>query len=117
MPKTGPAPSSAVKPRKAASRSGKVCKGHFVMGELRDFPRRTMQENEAERQATFARAWAQKAAREAAEARGEVFVPEWQKEAALKAAPAASPKVAPKPTAADKARLAALNRAMDSDSD
>lgn len=61
---------SKPKPRKAARCSGKVFKRNFVMGELRDFPRRTLQENEVERQAFFAKAWAQKAAREAAEARG-----------------------------------------------
>ena len=91
------------------------------MGELRDFPVRTMKENEAERQAFFAKAWAQKAAREAAEARGEVFVPAWQKAAGIKPiskpAHAPAPKAVPKAAAADKARLAALNRGSDSDSD
>ena len=106
MPKTATASTGAAKPRaRRAARKGKGFKGNFVIGELRDFPVRTMQENEAERRAFFAKAWAQKAAREAAEAAG--IKP------TLKPAPKAAPKAAP----ADKARLAALNRGSDSESD
>lgn len=116
MPKTGAAKTGAAKPRsRKAPRAGKKYTGNFVLGELRDFPTRTMKENQAEREALFAKAWAQKAAREASEARGEVFLPAWQKAAVARVAIA---KAAVANTAAtQKARLAALNRAADSDSD
>lgn len=44
-----------------------------------DLPVRTIAEGEAERRTFFDKAWAQKAAREAAEKRGETFVPDWLK--------------------------------------
>ena len=48
--------------------------------EKRDLPvMRSLAESEAERQAFFARAWKQHHERQAAEKRGETYVPDWQK--------------------------------------
>jgi hypothetical protein len=81
-----------------------------VIGELRDLPTRTVAENEAKRQQCFACAWAQKAAHDAAEKRGAVFVPECQKKAAAK--PPNPAKHAPKAAAKRK-----IEQPKDSDSD
>lgn len=71
--------------------------GGSVIGELRDLPDMTLAEARKEREDCFARAWAQKRAREAAQKRGEVFVPEWQKAAAAKEAAAKRAAKAPQP--------------------
>lgn len=71
--------------------------GGSVIGELRDLPDMTLAEARKEREDCFARAWAKKRAREAAQARGEIFVPEWQKAAAAKEAATKAPQ--PKPQA------------------
>ena len=48
-----------------------------VVTTLADLPIRTMAEADAERRASFEKAWAQKRAREEAEKRGDVFVPDF----------------------------------------
>lgn len=55
-----------------------------MIAELRDLPDMTLAEARKEREDCFARAWAQKRAREAVRARGEIFVSEWQRAAAAK---------------------------------
>lgn len=78
------------------------------MVEKRDFPPITQAERRSENEAFWKMAWAQHEARKAAEARGEVFVPEWQRRAAAAAAAAATAnpvwqKSVAKPSAAPKA--------------
>ena len=99
MPRTVVASTGAARPRaRANARRSKAFRGNFVIGWLRDLPVRAIKESEAERQACFAKAWAQKYARETGGGIG-------------------SKPVASKTTASEIARLAALNRAKDSDSD
>ena len=88
-----------------------------------DLPVRTMAEAEAERRAFFAKAWAQKRDREAAQAKGETFVPEWEKKqkaqakSATDALMAAAREKAAKEKAAGAARAAKVTAALTSRTD
>lgn len=95
----------------ASRKKPRTSQGNFGRGELRDLPDKTPEEWRKDREDAFARAWAQKAAREAAEARGEIFVPEWQKKAAAKkAAEKAAAKAAFKPEQSSPEQLSYANK-------
>ena len=97
------------------------------MGVKCDLPVRTIAQANAEHAACFEKAWAQKRAREAAQAKGVPFVPEWENKQKQQkpATTCAVADVARKEADAQKAKgaahavavTAALNRRTDSDSD
>ena len=76
-----------------------------------DLPTRTMAEAEAERSACFKKAWAQKRAREEAEKRGDVFVPEWEHTQKAAAKSATDALMAAARAKADKEKQAGEQRA------
>lgn len=113
--------------KKRAAKYGKSAANCDELTVRYDLPVRTIEEAEAERRACFERAWAQKREREAAEAKGEAYVPEWakkQRKQAKDAIGAAEEEEAKKRLVAlqeGEARAAAvtaaLNRRTDSDED
>ena len=88
-----------------------------------DLPERSMEEAERERKACFAKAWAQKRARELAEANNQVFVPEWQtaerarQKSATDALMQAAKEKAAQEKAKEVARAALLVKALATDDD
>lgn len=114
----------ARKKREATHGLGSV---EYGTTEIRDLPVRTLAEAEEEWRAFFEKAWAQKREREAAEARGETYVPAWQKKQkqAAKSATDALMQAARAKAEKEKAQgqeraakvTSALSRRHDSDSD
>ena len=70
-----------------------------------------MAEAEAERRASFEKAWAQKRAREDVEKRGDVFVPEWEHTQKAAAKSATDALMAAARAKADKEKQAGAERA------